>query len=84
MSAAHTLARYRADVRAQAELIETQAAHIRILLNAICEHLDSMQGLSPAGVTAVNAASCFATCALRNANLIEEEAVSIYLEGDAS
>lgn len=77
----------RPDIRAmhaQAELIETQAAHIRILLGAIFEHLDSMTGLPPAAVAAVNAINCFATCALRNATLIEEEAVSIYLEGGAS
>lgn len=69
---------------AQAELIETQAAHTRILLHALCERLDGMLDLPPAAVAAVNAASCFATCALRNAALIEDEAVGIYLEGGAA
>ncbi|MYN10297.1 hypothetical protein [Pseudoduganella aquatica] len=69
---------------AQAEIIEMQAAHIRILLLALCERLDGMQGLPQAAVQAVNAASCFATCALRNASLIEDEAVGIYLEGGAA
>jgi hypothetical protein len=86
MSAQHATAR-RVDIRAmcaQAELIETQAAHIRILLGAVFEHLDGMQDLPPAAVKAVDAINCFATCALRNATLIEEEAVAIYLEGGAS
>lgn len=71
-------------MHAQAELIETQAAHIRILLGAIFEHLDSMQGLPPAMAKSMDAINCFATCALRNAALIQEEAVSIYLEGGAA
>ena len=63
----------------QAESIETEATHVRILLSSIIDHVNSIRDLSPASVAAVNVITCFAVCALRGVEHIKHEAISIYL-----
>lgn len=63
----------------QAESIETEATHVRILLSSIIDHVNSIRDLSPASVAAVNVITCFAVCAQRGVERIKHDAISIYL-----
>lgn len=64
-------------VRQQAFDIDRQAGDIEILIAAVFDKVDELLGNTQAGMEAINAINCFATCALRNAALIREAGTNI-------
>jgi len=72
------------DIEAQAVDIGAQGQDIEILLQALFEKLDDIDG---GGALALAAINCFATCAARNASLMREAAadiVALVREGGAA
>jgi hypothetical protein len=57
-------------VRRQSHDIEGQIFDAKILIEAIFNEIDGMHDLSPSALHRVNVINCFATCALRNLNLV--------------
>ncbi|ATQ78306.1 hypothetical protein CR152_30190 [Massilia violaceinigra] len=60
------------DVHQQSQDIETQILDAKILIEAIFSTIDRMHGLSSAAMHSINTINCFATCALRNLELVAE------------
>lgn len=64
--------------------IDSQVSDIEILLGAVFDKIDLMDGLTPSAAGALNAINCFTTCALRNAALVREardQIAALVLEG---
>jgi hypothetical protein len=64
---------YLLDIEAQAVDVLSQADHAKILLQALFDKLDELDGTAPA----VAALNCFATCVARTAELMREAADNI-------
>jgi short-subunit dehydrogenase len=64
-------------IRQQAFAIDRQAGDIEILIAAVFDKVDELLGHTPAGMEAINAINCFATCALHNAARIKVTGTNI-------